>query len=72
MTCACDLASGSSCACAEKTDSSVWRKRGFSVKEPGVGGSLVVVPIAWAGVVGEVGRSDKTWLLSWDVFGNTY
>jgi hypothetical protein len=34
----------------------VW-KRGFSVKESGVGGIAVVVPIANSGVGGSEGRS---------------
>lgn len=55
------------------TSSSIFRKSGFSAKESGVGGSLVVVPIARLGFVGSVGRSDSMWLWLEDFpSGNTY
>lgn len=43
------------------------------MKDSGVGGSLLVVPIARLGFVGSFGRRDKTWLWPFDFsFGNTY
>lgn len=73
MTCAWDMASGSSCACSERTSCNVFKKVGFSVKDSGVGGSLVVTPIARSGFGGSDGNSDRRWFSLGDFsFGNTY
>lgn len=50
------LRSSSYCACAASTSLRMVRKRAFCVKERGVGGSAVVVPIARDGVGGSVER----------------
>jgi hypothetical protein len=41
----------------------MFKNWGFSVKESGVGGSLLVVPMANWGFGGEVGRRERIWLL---------
>jgi len=41
------------------TDWRMFRKWVFSLKESGVGGSFVVVPMASSGVGGEVGRRES-------------
>ena len=40
-------------------------KEGFSVKEEGVGGRVVVVPIERRGVRGVVGRRERIWDCGW-------
>ena len=59
MTCACDLTSGSSCACSAITDCMISRNRGFSWNWPGLGGRLEAVPIASSLVGGSVGRRER-------------
>jgi hypothetical protein len=48
---------GSEAACWARTSLRMERKRGFSVRESGVGGILLVVPIERGTEGGEVGRS---------------
>lgn len=59
ITCACDCASGSSCACLAKTSWRIPRNLGFSVSESVVGGNLVEDPIARSGFTGSDGKSDR-------------
>lgn len=64
---ACAKTPGSLWACSLRTDCKISRKWGFSVKESGVGGRDVVVPIAKRGT--SVGRRDRE---CEEPFGNTY
>ncbi len=64
---------GSEAACSRRTSWRMERKCGFSVKESGVGGIAVVVPIAslWEG--GSVGRRLRVYEFDVDVgLGKTY
>ncbi len=64
---------GSSAACWRRTSLSRVRKCGFSVRESGVGGSFVVVPIdkVWEG--GSVGKRARIWeVIGDDGLGKTY
>lgn len=72
ITCACDITSGSLCACSAMTESTVLRKLRFSEKESGTGGSLEVVPMdsSWAG--GSVGRRDRVYPPTGCCRGNAY
>lgn len=54
-----DWIPGSSAACLERTSLRMERKRGFSEKVSGVGGSLEVVPIERFCDGGDVGMSAK-------------
>ena len=57
-----EIRKGSWEAWVERTEERMGRKEGFSVKEDGVGGRDVVVPIAREGFGGVVGRRDKVWV----------
>jgi len=48
------------------------RKRGFSVRESGVGGILEVVPIESVADGGEVGRRERIWVFGRLGFGWMY
>lgn len=50
----------------------MWKKWWFSTNESGVGGSLVVVPMASCGVGGDLGRRERMWLLMDRVSGKIY
>jgi len=60
---ACACTDGSSIAYLARTESRIRRKLGFPVKEEGVGGMAVVVPIARAGLGGLVGRRERMLML---------
>lgn len=70
---ACDWSPGSSAACLERTSSRREIKRGFSVKESGVGGIWEVVPIERAGDGGDVRRRVRMCEVAGGFgFGKTY
>lgn len=54
-----------------KTDWRIERNWGFSVKEEGVGGRVVVVPMAREGVGGEVRRRVRMCMDGFEGWGNT-
>lgn len=70
---ACDCAPGSEAAWAESTAERMVRKCGLVVRESGVGGRAVVVPMARDGVGGVVGRRVRRWEVvgAWGL-GKTY
>lgn len=55
------LRSSSFCACTSSTSLRIVRKRAFCVKERGVGGTAVVVPIARDGLGGTVESRVRRW-----------
>jgi hypothetical protein len=57
--CAWPFKPGSSAACFARTSLRMERKRGLPLKEFGVGGLAVVVPIARDGLGGVVSRRDS-------------
>lgn len=64
---------GSEAACWDRTSFSMERKRGFSVRESGVGGICVVVPRERFTEGGEVGRRESRWAVEGeDGCGKTY
>jgi len=60
--CACAFKSGSFAACLASTSLRMVRKRGFSRKLLGVGGTVVVVPMASEGFGGFVSRYVRRWV----------
>jgi hypothetical protein len=70
---ACPCTIGSSAAWRRRTSWRMERKRGFSVRESGVGGSWVVVPIARPADGDSVGRRVRIWDFEGEAgLGKTY
>lgn len=68
-----DCIPGSEAACFDRISSRIERKRGFSVRESGVGGILEVVPMDRDWEVGDVGRRVRMCEVDGDIgFGKTY
>ena len=63
MACACDITFGSWVALSAITDWRMSRNLWFSVKESGVGGRAVVVPMAISGLGGNEERRESVWPL---------
>lgn len=72
MAFACEITVGSACAWSDSTSCRISRNLGFSLSESGVGGSLVVVPMASAGLGGVVDTRERRWLLNVRSSGEMY
>lgn len=72
MAWAWDITLASWWACWARTECKILKKLGFSLRESGVGGSRLVVPIARVGLGGVVGRRVRIWLFMVRGSGKTY
>lgn len=72
MAWAWDITLASLWACWARTECRIFKKLGFSLRESGVGGSRLVVPIERVGLGGVVGRRVRIWLFMVRGSGKTY